>query len=237
MHPFILFGKEHIMALGIIILLTVTLPLLVRKYSSEKWEYYIRLLLGAMIWGQEISLNIYRIMYKEWFISDSLPFHLCGFAVLLLPVMLYKKLYSLYEIIYFWGLAGATQALLTPNIDIGFPHFRFIQFFISHGLIVFTVVYSTVVWNYLPTLRSLFKASVLTLFLIIPIGLINIITHGNYFFISHKPETASVLDYFGPWPWYILPMIGMGVVMFLVVYSPVGFRKKRSQSISIDDVL
>jgi len=235
MHPFVLFGKEHITALGIIILLTAFLPFLVRKYCSEKNEYYIRLLLGALIWGQEIALNVYRFIYNEWYFSNSLPFHLCGFAVLLLPVMLYKKKYNLYEILYFWGLAGATQALLTPNIDVGFPHFRFIQFFISHGLIVFTVVYATVVWNYLPTLRSLYKTSVLTLFLLIPIGLINKITHGNYFFIAYKPETASVLDYFGPWPWYILPMIGMGVVMFLVVYSPVGLRKKRSQSVSTDN--
>lgn len=232
MHPFILFGKEHLTALGIIILLTVSLPLLVRKYSSHTWEFKIRLILGAMIWGQEIALNVYRIMYQEWYFSNSLPFHLCGFAVLLLPVMLYRKKYSLYEILYFWGLAGATQALLTPNIDVGFPHFRFLQFFISHGLIVFTVVYATVVWNYVPTLRSLFKASILTLFLLFPIGLINKITHGNYFFIAHKPETASVLDYFGPWPWYILPMIGMGVLMFLVVYSPVGLRKKRSERIT-----
>jgi hypothetical integral membrane protein (TIGR02206 family) len=154
MHPFILFGKEHITVLGIIILLTVSLPLLVRKYCSEKGEYYIRLILGAMIWGQEIALNIHRVVHKDWFFSNSLPFHLCRFAVLLLPVMLYKKKYALYEILYFWGLAGATQALLTPNIEVGFPHFRFIQFFISHGLIVFTVVYATVVWNYLPTFRS-----------------------------------------------------------------------------------
>jgi hypothetical integral membrane protein (TIGR02206 family) len=233
MNPFILFGREHLTAIGIIILFSVFVPVYVKKTFSQKAEYHFRILLGILIWGQELALNLYRLICREWFFSNSLPFHLCGFAILLLPIMLFRKHYKLYEILYFWGLAGATQALLTPNIDVGFPHFRFMQFFISHGLIVFTIIYSTVVWDYMPTLRSLAKASVLTLFLLIPIGLINIFTRGNYFFIAHKPDTSSVLDYFGPWPWYILPMIGMGVVMFFVVYSPVGFRNKRKSRIHI----
>ncbi|BFN36409.1 TIGR02206 family membrane protein [Fidelibacter multiformis] len=235
MNPFILFGREHLSAIGLIILASIFIPVYVKKHVPEEKEYYIRLVLGILIWGQEISLNVYRVIYQEWDFSNSLPFHLCGFAILMLPVMLYKKSYALYEILYFWGLAGATQALLTPNIDVGIPHYRFFQFFVSHGLIVFTVMYATVVWNYLPTLRSLAKASVLTLFLLIPIGLINILTHGNYFFIAHKPETASVLDYFGPWPLYLLPMIGMGVIMFLVVYTPVGFlKRKRKKVLTLD---
>ncbi len=235
MHPFILFGQEHLLALGIILLLSITVPVRVKKTLRPKTEYIFRIVLAAMIWGQEIVLNVYRLIHNEWYFSNSLPFHLCGFAVLLLPVMLFKKNYALYEILYFWGLAGATQALLTPNIDVGFPHFRFLQFFVSHGLIVFTVIYATIVWNFAPTLRSLVKASVLTLFLLIPIGLINRFTHGNYFFIAHKPETSSLLDYFGPWPWYILPMIGMGVVMFFIVYSPVGIRYKRNSRIRINN--
>lgn len=233
MNPFILFGNDHLTAIGIIILASITIPVYVKKFVSARKEYYIRIGLGIFIWGQEIALNLYRMIYREWDFANSLPFHLCGFAILLLPVMLYKKNYSLFEILYFWGLAGATQALLTPNIDVGFPHFRYLQFFVSHGLIVFTIIYATVVWNYLPALRSLAKASVLTLFLLIPIGLINKLTHGNYFFIAHKPETSSVLDFFGPWPLYILPMIGMGVVMFFVVYSPIGILKKRKKRIPL----
>jgi uncharacterized membrane protein YwaF len=104
-------------------------------------------------------------------------------------------------------------------------------------LIVFTIIYTTLALNYLPTLRSLAKASILTLLLLISIGLINILTHGNHFFIAHNPETAFFLNYFGPWSLYLFPMIGMGVIMFLVVYIPVGFLKQKRKKVLTPDKL
>lgn len=225
-NSFELFGTSHLAALALIVIAAAILPRFIKTHSSEIFERNFRYSMAALIWIQEIILNIYRVVTDTWIIQTSLALHLCGLAILVLPIMLIRRSYFLYELTYFWGLAGATQALLTPNIDVAFPHFRYWQFFISHGLIIFAVIYATVIFSWRPTANSAVKAFFVTLGLLLPIGAFNWLTGSNYFFIAHKPPTASVLDYMGPWPLYILGMIAMGILMFSLVYLPVKFLKK-----------
>jgi len=53
---------------------------------------------------------------------------------------------------------------------------------------------------------------------------IDVITGGNYLFLCRKPEAFTVLDYFGSWPWYIIPMEAVVFMMFFVLYLPFGIR-------------
>jgi len=63
---------------------------------------------------------------------------LCGLAVITSSVVLFTKSEKLFQNTFFIMMIGATLALITPGIEknLGFPHFRFFQFFIGHGLIV-----------------------------------------------------------------------------------------------------
>ncbi|MNC50153.1 Integral membrane protein [compost metagenome] len=40
----------------------------------------------------------------------------------------------------------------------------------------------------------------------------------NYMFLAHKPSTFSVLDYFGPYPYYLLVEEAFAFVVFLLMY-------------------
>lgn len=51
---------------------------------------------------------------------------------------------------------------------------------------------------------------------------------GNYLFLSHKPDNASLLDVLGPYPWYILSMEGLLITLSLLVWFI--FRKKGKKS-------
>ena len=60
-----------------------------------------------------------------------------------------------------WGSRAAIQALATPDLGIyGFPHFRFFQTFLSHGLIVTSAIYMTVVEGFRPTWKSMLRVFV-----------------------------------------------------------------------------
>jgi len=188
-----------------------------------------------MIWHASIG---------NFSLGEHLPLHLCGLGILLGPIMLLRKNFKLYELIYFWGIGGAIQALLTPDLVYEFPHFEYLQYFISHSLIIIACIYMTFVVGYRPTWKSILKVFILSNIYLAFIIVVNIITtenfmaicskstglwdrlqelrlqSGNYLYICRKPANPSLIDVLGPWPWYILSLEGVGVLSFLVYYSP-----------------
>jgi hypothetical integral membrane protein (TIGR02206 family) len=42
----------------------------------------------------------------------------------------------------------------------------------------------------------------------------------NYLYIARKPDTPTLLDLLGPWPWYILGMEVVGAAIAGLLYLP-----------------
>jgi hypothetical integral membrane protein (TIGR02206 family) len=218
---FVLFSPSHIAALITIIVINCIIFLFRKRIQNRSSEQALRYILASVLILQEISYDTWYAYIGKWSIASTLPLHLCGISVILSAIMLVTKSYPLFEIVYFWGVGGATQALLTPDIGVyGFPHYRFFQFFISHGAIVTACLFGVFIFNYRPTLKSLKKAfAALNIYMVFIAGF-NALTGGNYLFISSKPSTASLMDYLGPWPWYILSLDAIAVLLFFIIYIP-----------------
>jgi uncharacterized membrane protein YwaF len=132
---FAFMGITHLIALLSIVLLNFYL--LRYKTSSEATRNKIRWTMAIVLWVNELGWHLWNASVGQWNIQTMLPFHVCSALVWLGGVMLVTKNYAIYEFAYFMGIAGALQALLTPDLGIyGFPHYRFFQTFVSHGLIV-----------------------------------------------------------------------------------------------------
>ena len=128
------------------------------------------------------------------------------------------------------GIGGAIQALLTPDLGIyGFPHFRFFQTFLSHGLIVTSGIYMTVVEGFRPTWKSILRVTIWMNIYVVIVYFINIAIGSNYLMINYKPNTPSLLDLLPDWPLYVLYMEIIGFVTCLLLYLPFAIRDWRDK--------
>lgn len=71
----------------------------------------------------------------------SLPMELCHWALIACLVSLLTGSPLASGIGYFWGLGGTLQAILTPDLLVGFPSWDYFQFFWAHGVVILTVAY------------------------------------------------------------------------------------------------
>lgn len=160
-----------------------------------------------------------------WAIDYTLPLQLCGISVILSIIVLLNKSYSFFEVLYFWGLGGALQAVLTPEIGyFTYPHFRYFQFFLSHGIIIITCIYMVLVEGYKPRIKSVWKAFIGLNIYAGLIAIFNYLTNSNYLFICRKPEVTSLMSYLGPWPWYIASLEVVALIIFFLLYSPFAIK-------------
>lgn len=223
---FKLFSLPHIIVILVIVFLNIFIFIKRSSLRSYKYDKTARYIISALLLLQEVSLNIWYIYSGEWSISYSLPLHLCGASVILCSIMLLTNSYKIYEVAYFWGLGGAVQAILTPDLgSYGYPHYRFFQFFVSHGLIVTACIYMTFVKEHRPALKSVFKAFYSLNIYTVIIGIFNYFTNSNYLFICEKPQGKSILDLLGSWPYYIAFLEVIGFVLFFLLYIPFKLKK------------
>ncbi|MBN1560897.1 TIGR02206 family membrane protein [candidate division KSB1 bacterium] len=225
---FELFQMPHLMALAVVLLFT-SFVIFLRWRQNQILNDTFRTSLAVLLILQEISYHLWNIYIDEWTLQKMLPLHLCSAFVWLSAVMLITRSRSIYEFSFFLGTAGALQALLTPDIaDYGFPHYRFFHVFISHGAIIIAAVYMTIVEGYRPTWRSMRRVFLWLNVYAVFVYLINMLIGSNYMYVTHKPETASLLDVLGPWPIYILAGEAMALVMFLLLYLPFALSDRRT---------
>ncbi len=128
------------------------------------------------------------------------------------------------------GIAGAIQALATPGIaPYNFPHFVFFQYFTSHGLIVTSAIYMTVVEGLRPTWKSMLRVFIVTNIYAGIVYSINTLIGSNYLMINYKPPSPTLLDLLPAWPLYIVYMELIGTACMLLLYLPFAVKDLRSK--------
>jgi hypothetical integral membrane protein (TIGR02206 family) len=61
---------------------------------------------------------------------------------------------------------------------------------------------------------------------------LNFALGSNYLFIMRPPDTPSLIDMLGPWPWYILSIEAIAIILCLLLYLPYALRDRRQQSVA-----
>ncbi|NLM42673.1 MAG: TIGR02206 family membrane protein [Clostridiales bacterium] len=223
--PFILFSKEHIVALIFIFAFNILIYFTKEKLRKDKVDMLFRNFIASALLITELSFQLWCGFTGVWTAEYNLPFHLCSVATIICAVMLYKNSYNIYKLAYFWGLGGAIPALITPDLSgYNYPHYVFFKYFILHGLIIISVIYMTFVHSYKLKLKDFTNAFIYTNIYALFVIPVNILSGGNYLFLCRKPEALTLLDYLGSWPWYIISMEIVVLAMFFVLYLPFAIK-------------
>jgi hypothetical integral membrane protein (TIGR02206 family) len=163
-----------------------------------------------------------------WSVQTSLPLALCDVALVVAAVACWYPSWSLgVELTYFWGLAATLQAVLTPDLHVGFPSVEFVQFVVGHLGIVLAALYLVVGLRIVPRPGAAVRVFAITVAYAAVLGLFNWLTGANYMYLAAPPENPSLLSLLGPWPWYILSATGVAIVLFALLDAP--FRAARQR--------
>ena len=228
-NTFEMFSRAHWEAIVALFFVIVLLYFSKKKWSfqPQKLRRIERIFAGSLL-IMDVLYYIWLFQAGRWNVSNSMPLELCSISLAMTIILLWTGNKHVYDFVFYAGIGGALQAVATPVLDMGFPHFRYFHFFYTHIGIVITALYFTWVKGYRPTFKGIIKTMVALNVLLPIVFAINVFLQGNYMFLRMKPANGSILDFLGPYPWYILSLEVVAFSTFVVLWLV--FRKKEEHA-------
>ena len=219
-HPY---GPSHKAALAITLVLFVVMLLL----SRTRWAQLSQRVLGGVLLAMYPVGLVVHALHGSLNAQTALPLQFCDIATLAGGIALWTRRPFFCEVVYFFGIAGTLQGLLTPALIYEFPDPRFVLFFIMHGGVPITAIYVVTAMGVRPRRGAVMRIMTFSVAWYAVIAVVNYALGVNYAFQCTKPVQASLFDQLGPWPWYNLSTIGLGLVFYSLLYLPFAFQRAR----------
>lgn len=214
------------------IIIALLFAIIFIHYSKRKLSTVHQLkafkLFGLFVSFTVASFHLYLISQGNYNLKTDLPLYLCSLIALLIPIFTHFRRYWMYEILLFWIVAGTLQGVITPDIAKGFPAFDYIRYWVVHLGLLTIIFYATFVFGMRPQFKSIFRSILALQVYVVLMVIINYLLDANYFYLNEKPKSASILDYFGEWPVYIIVGQLILIPYFLIIYLPFHLSKKKS---------
>ena len=243
--PFVAYGTSHAVVSLIIVVVLVAMCAVARGKAP-------RLGVGSQIERrQALTMAVILLLawpFKVWAfrmmgvvsgaeVKFVLPMHLCDWAGIAGAIALIRRRPLAAELVYFWGLAGTLNGLLTPDLGQNFPHPRFFVFFALHGGVVITSFYVVIGLRLKPRPGAVWRMFAWTQLYVLAAVVVNLLTRNssvmesNYGFLLHKPVDANnpLLNALGPWPWYVIGLQGVCLTAFFLLNLPFWLARRKAQ--------
>ncbi|MEZ5356014.1 MAG: TIGR02206 family membrane protein [Bryobacteraceae bacterium] len=180
--------------------------------------------LGVALAVNEIDWYAYRVAGEGLRFPTVLPLNLCDLVLWLTVAAAPFGSAALFELAYFAGIAGSSMALLTPDLSEPRDWYGTLHYFSSHGGIVVTLL--VLLWTGLhrPRPNTQWRSLAILAGFAAAVGAFNVTFDTNYMYLCRKPRNPSLLDYMGPWPWYIAAGSAAAGLLFWLLALP--FRRQ-----------
>jgi hypothetical integral membrane protein (TIGR02206 family) len=218
------FAGEHVAALAAMAALA-TLSIWAARARPGAWIVLFARTLAVLMVAAFLAENIAIVVRGTWSLERSLPLQLTDAVTIVAALALWHPRPLAFELAYFWGLTASLQAVLTPDLGSAFPSLFFFTYFATHCGAVVAALFLAFGRRLVPRDGAVMRVFVATAAFATVAGGADLLTGGNYMFLREKPETASLLDLMGPWPWYILTGAVVAIALFAALDAP--FRGRR----------
>jgi hypothetical integral membrane protein (TIGR02206 family) len=219
------FSAEHLLTLAVVLALVGGVTTAARLRPGS-WTTPVRRGLAVVLVVNEAGWWVWLWSHGGYTLDYALPLQLCDLACFAAAAALLTLRPLLVELTWFWGIAGSANSLVTPDLPQDFPDYLWFQYVIAHGAIVLAAVVLVVGLRIPPRPWAWARVFAITAGVLVVDAVVDLLTGGNYLFLRQPPAARSLLDLFGPWPWYVLGGSVLALVAFLILDLP--FRVSRA---------
>jgi hypothetical integral membrane protein (TIGR02206 family) len=202
--PFKTFGATHLATLALTAIVGVALAWLGQKLRGKPQQQWLShgMAVGILLLQGSIQLVAMAPANFAW--DSSLPLQLCDVAwIVAIPALWTYRSWA-FGIVYYWGLTATVLAMVTPDLQSGFPSFQFFKFFFGHAIVVVAAIYLCWGVGLRPNWRLYRRVSALTIAYALVIYVLNGLLGVNYVYLNRPADPGTLLEYFGPYPMHVL---------------------------------
>jgi hypothetical integral membrane protein (TIGR02206 family) len=220
--------RPYWLCVGVLVVAFATTTVAARR-SPGPWTKVVAKAIGLVLLSVCIVDTVRQIHDGSWSLHTSLPLALCNFALLVGAAACWWLTPQLIELTYYWGLAGALQGLVTPDLNVPFPHVEFFEYVVGHTVIILAALFLVIGLRHSPRPGSVLRSTVITYLYAFVVALADVVLHANYMFFRHAPQQWTLLRLMGPYPWYLVTGVIIVPLFFSILYSPFWFARRSTR--------
>lgn len=221
------FGHDHLLTLAALGGAGLA-ALLAARRAGPSDSRGLRWLLAGTLAGAHLVEALVALS-EGWYRREMLPLQLCDLAALLAVWALLGLDRRAVEPLYYFALSATLPALFATELDVGFPHFRYVVYFVEHGLTVIAAVVLVAGLGRRPGPRAWWRAFLQLNALAVGAAALNLALGTNFLYLREKPAGATPFDWFGPWPLYLVVVELLVLSLFRLLDLALGRPRGQAQ--------
>ena len=217
-YTFQVFSIEHIISIIVIILVFIAFFRFNKVLGiNDKSRSFLFVLAFIMI-SLDLSEDLVRVFTGFYSIRKDLPLQLCSIGVYLAAFTLVSRKKIFFDLIFYWGFVGATNAILTPDGNLFELRIFFFYSQAYHAALIFAVLWLMIKYDMRMRYGSILKVVISTNIIVGLLSILNYALDSNYMFLRQIPESVSPF-LMGEWPVYIIMVQVFSIILVVLFIS------------------
>jgi hypothetical integral membrane protein (TIGR02206 family) len=211
-YTFQVFSIEHIISIIVIIFVFIAFLRFNKVLGINDNSRTFLFVLAFIMISLDLSEDLVRVFTGFYSIRKDLPLQLCSIGVYLAAFTLVSRKKIFFDLIFYWGFVGATNAILTPDGNLFELRIFFFYSQAYHAALIFAVLWLMIKYDMRMRYGSILKAVISTNIIVGFLSILNYALDSNYMFLRQIPNSVSPF-LMGEWPVYILMVQVFSIIL------------------------